>query len=282
MKNILEEEISYMKKLFDIKGGFVISEAVTERQTHINNTFCSVKGGVIVNPNSSVNNGKKWDDYVSENTVTANEIEVSKKTCPNAELSKTANNQTPAPKIPEKLKNAEGVMKFQEWLDTNKAGWATGYPGNILKQGKGYGRFGPRTSRAWGLYKTEFLTPTAEVKPITQEEIKVINDVKTTSSAPAATAGTNPQITIPSNVVAANAQASANRQAGEKKYEDYYKKLVDSKLIDPVGGDRIVYKGEPPSQEVEDAINIYLTSQGYTKTKEKTKNDGRVKLVYVK
>jgi hypothetical protein len=67
-----------------------------------------------------------------------------------------------------------------------------------------------------------------------------------------------------------------------KQFVDYYKKLVDSKLIDPVGGKRIVYKGEPPSQEVEDAINIYLTSQGYTKTKEKTKNDRRVKLVYVK
>lgn len=44
------------------------------------------------------------------------------------------------------------VKKFQDWLDTNKPGWATGYKDGILKQGQnggGYGKFGPRTTKQW-------------------------------------------------------------------------------------------------------------------------------------
>ena len=44
------------------------------------------------------------------------------------------------------------VKKFQDWLDKNKAGWATGYKDGILNQGQnggGYGRFGPRTQKQW-------------------------------------------------------------------------------------------------------------------------------------
>jgi len=34
-------------------------------------------------------------------------------------------------------------------LDTNKKGWATGYPGGVLNKAGGYGRFGPRTQKQW-------------------------------------------------------------------------------------------------------------------------------------
>jgi hypothetical protein len=77
--------------------------------------------------------------------------------------------------IPEVLKDAEGVMKFQDWLDNNHGddkegegeGWATGLPDGKLSQAGGYGRFGPRTQKAWKnpAYKDGYLkslqTPTA-------------------------------------------------------------------------------------------------------------------------
>jgi hypothetical protein len=70
-----------------------------------------------------------------------------------------------APEIPKDLDGVEGVRAFQNWLDDNHGddkkgqgeGWATGLPDGKLSQAGGYGRFGPRTSAAWKLYKTEYL-----------------------------------------------------------------------------------------------------------------------------
>ena len=67
--------------------------------------------------------------------------------------------------IPSELKDRKGVENFQNWLDTYHSdaqdgpgkGWATGYTGGKVDKGKGYGRFGPRTERAWNKYKTEYL-----------------------------------------------------------------------------------------------------------------------------
>jgi hypothetical protein len=61
----------------------------------------------------------------------------------------------PAP-IPKELGNIEGVKKFQDWLDKNHAGWATGFSGGILNKAGGYGRFGPRTSKGWASYGAEY------------------------------------------------------------------------------------------------------------------------------
>jgi hypothetical protein len=71
----------------------------------------------------------------------------------------------PAVQIPSELGNAEGVKKFQDWLDTNKSGWATGYADGKVNKGKGYGRFGPRTSKAWGQYKSEYSTNPNDIDP---------------------------------------------------------------------------------------------------------------------
>jgi|LakMenEpi03Aug12_release.lakeMendotaPanAssembly.Ray.scaffolds.fasta_scaffold34297_6 hypothetical protein len=62
--------------------------------------------------------------------------------------------------IPPELKDATGVMKFQDWLDSNHAGWAYGsiYPTGKVERGKGYGRFGPRTQKAWKSHKNEYLS----------------------------------------------------------------------------------------------------------------------------
>lgn len=69
-------------------------------------------------------------------------------------------NSAPAVQIPTELTNTEGVKKFQDWLDANKAGWATGYADGKVNKGRGYGRFGPRTNKAWNSYKNEYLNPT--------------------------------------------------------------------------------------------------------------------------
>lgn len=50
------------------------------------------------------------------------------------------------------------VKNFQDWLDKNKPGWATGYANGILNKAVGYGKFGPRTSAAWAKYEKEYST----------------------------------------------------------------------------------------------------------------------------
>jgi hypothetical protein len=59
--------------------------------------------------------------------------------------------------IPTELKNIEGVKLFQDWLDINAQGWATGFTNGKLNKGTGYGNFGPRTQKAWTLYGKEYL-----------------------------------------------------------------------------------------------------------------------------
>jgi hypothetical protein len=82
-----------------------------------------------------------------------------------------------APKIPAELKDIDGVKKFQDWLDKNKAGWATGYSGGVLNQAGGYGKFGPRTTKAWNSYGQEYLkggTSKPEEKPEVGGEVQNI------------------------------------------------------------------------------------------------------------
>ncbi len=72
---------------------------------------------------------------------------------------------SPPKPIPEKLKDAEGVKKFQDWLDQNVTDWAKGYKDGKVNKGQqnpgfksgGYGSFGPRTSQAWATYKDKYL-----------------------------------------------------------------------------------------------------------------------------
>ena len=151
-QKLVIEELSRMKSLFVYERGRVISEQVvpgtpnygftattttpsvpipqalptpeTPRQQNISNTFCSVKGGVIVNP-SSGQNGKQWSNYVSEFTVTDAEMQAAKQKCPTSELAvalapataapaAAANGRTPDPKVMElqqQLKDA-GYGKY--------------------------------------------------------------------------------------------------------------------------------------------------------------------------
>ena len=87
-----------------------------------------------------------------------------------------------SPKIPTELKDIDGVKKFQDWLDKNKSGWATGYPGGVLNQAGGYGKFGPRTTKAWNSYGQEYLkggTTKPEEKPEVGGEVQNVNATST-------------------------------------------------------------------------------------------------------
>ncbi len=75
-------------------------------------------------------------------------------------LSKTDGTKNPKVnpvKPPPELKD---VKVFQDWLDVNAKGWATGYKDGIINKGqngRGYGNFGPRTQKAWATYKDQYL-----------------------------------------------------------------------------------------------------------------------------
>ena len=91
-----------------------------------------------------------------------------------SDASKTKTKTKTATPIPTELKDTEGVKKFQDWLDTNKANWAAGYPNGILNKAGGYGKFGPRTSKAWNSFGQEYLkggtTPTVSKTVVTPGE----------------------------------------------------------------------------------------------------------------
>lgn len=190
MNEKIISEISRMKSLLGHQRGVVISEQQAfnsplqqqmtqqwqqqqfkdiqananqqkQRQANINNIWCSIKDGIITDPNSPFN-GKTWYDYAYKQSVTPEETSIASKSCPATKpvASKNVVNQPKAVTLPSELKDVKSVKTFQDWLDMNKPGWATGYKGGILNKGAhggGYGKFGPRTSKAWSLHKNEFL-----------------------------------------------------------------------------------------------------------------------------
>jgi hypothetical protein len=74
--------------------------------------------------------------------------------------------------LPTELKD---VKAFQTWLDKNKPGWHDKYNTLGDDPAKGYGKFGPRTSKAWSTYKDEYLkgTNTPTVTPTGNPDLEV-------------------------------------------------------------------------------------------------------------
>jgi hypothetical protein len=130
-------------------------------------------------------NGRKYEistKKVTNYTCNDPEFKVNIST-PNNMANNTVNQKTP---IPSELKNIEGVKLFQDWLDVNAQGWATGFTKGVLNKGAGYGNFGPRTQKAWNSYGRRFLSRDTEelkpmeIKPITNEpnsKLKPITNV---------------------------------------------------------------------------------------------------------
>ena len=87
-----------------------VKSTLTPRQKNINNAFCAVKNGAIVNP-SSANNGIKWVDFVTTYKVTTAEIATSQKKCPNSEVAvKTRTPRKPDPKVMELQKQIKAAL----------------------------------------------------------------------------------------------------------------------------------------------------------------------------
>lgn len=251
------------KNYYFYLNGKVGNRTLPAAQQIIGNYYCS--NGVLVLPSEKKEETVPQNEKQNQNVV---------KKLPASAPNKTKPIVHP---IPQELVNVDGVKKFQDWLDTNKAGWAKGYPGNVLSGGKGYGNFGPRTKKAWDLYgKNEYLKPTEQPSPISQEEIITINsaDVKTT---------TEPTKIDPTQIKTIPQQ---NQQTGGISPDSYYKNLVDLNLIDPLTDEsgreynRIKFKGDA-KPEVIQFLDGYLSGKGYQRLKEKNKGYG-VKIVWVK
>ena len=86
--------------------------------------------------------------------------------------------------IPPELKD---IKAFQDWLDVNAKGWATGYKEGIINKGQnggGYGKFGPRTQKAWAKYKDQFLKGGAKTEQPTTQTTEPDKKPLTTDTLP--------------------------------------------------------------------------------------------------
>jgi hypothetical protein len=96
-----------------------------DRQKNINTVFCNVKSGLVVYPGSILDK-TPWVDYVKKYTVTTQEIEEAKKSCPQSELAvkSSANRQvtfTPNETFPLKFKQkGENIKSIQQQLNMPK------------------------------------------------------------------------------------------------------------------------------------------------------------------
>jgi hypothetical protein len=83
---------------------------------------------------------------------------------------KTSNTNT----TPSELTDVKG---FQDWLDKTYPGWHDKYNTLGKDVSKGYGKFGPRTTKAWSTYKNEYLkgtnTPTVTPTPTGNPDLEV-------------------------------------------------------------------------------------------------------------
>jgi len=141
------------------------------------------KDGIIRNPKSQYN-GKTWISFLEEYKISNDDVNKALANVKNKNVAPpsssgttasgtTASGNTVNKKVATKKvappKEMGKITDFQDWLDGNKSdaklgagkGWATGYTGGVINQGKnggGYGSYGPRTQKAWATYGKEYLT----------------------------------------------------------------------------------------------------------------------------
>jgi hypothetical protein len=140
-----EESLKELQKLMD--------ESLKEDRVSINpiKPIIPVKNNDTVNKNNSVNTSTKAMTSGNDEEINQEQPIKTNTTVNNSDLVSTSITG---------LKNVDEIKKFQDWLDINHIGWATGYKDGILNKGQyrgGYGKFGPRTSKAWNNYKDEYL-----------------------------------------------------------------------------------------------------------------------------
>jgi hypothetical protein len=196
MKNIINEELGRMKNLFGYKRGMVISEQAATLPPSNTANFPTTIPAAPTDPwvnfpcvtgNKNAVKGKLTNGsiaytmnkvtYYSNGRKRLSDGTMANFTCNDVEF-KTAQNKKTTVKTPFELKDAKGIMVFQDWLDGKYPGWATGYQGGIINKGQngsGYGKFGPRTQKAWKLYATEYKQSLNNVQTIASRPLPNAN-----------------------------------------------------------------------------------------------------------
>jgi len=138
------------------------------------------------------------------------------------------------------------VKQFQDWLDKNHPGWHKKY--GTLKQNiqKGYGKFGPNTNKAWGLYGKDFLAGKEE-------------PTQTTGSSVQQQAQTNQQ--EPASPV-------TPQQVTPERQNEIISNLRNRGLIG-----RSIYKGQLTPEELS-VLTKYMNDNGYQLIKQIDKKYG--------
>jgi hypothetical protein len=138
---------------------------ITDRKPPHGSYYC--KDNVIVLTPLGITSAEKDVESQKNNTPSASKPNV-----------KSPDKSKPKQTI-QKPKELTDVEAFQDWLDENHPGWATGFKDGKLRKGRGYGTFGPRTSAAWGKYKDEYLNKktTTKTPESSQEEYDAVEEV---------------------------------------------------------------------------------------------------------
>jgi hypothetical protein len=135
---------------FKKNGGFIYAYANGK----------SDKGTWVVNGTDfkiTMEDGDEYDSKINKWKGAANTSNSN-----NSSTGSTSTGAASTSSIPSELKD---VKAFQDWLDKTHPGWHDKYNtlGGIVS--KGYGKFGPRTTKAWATYKDEYLKKTPTVTP---------------------------------------------------------------------------------------------------------------------
>ena len=144
---------------FKKNGGFIYAKA--NGKSH--------KGTWVVNGTDFKITTEDGDEYDSKTDKWKNNTSTA-----TTSTGSTSTGAASTASIPAELKD---VKSFQDWLDKTHPGWHDKYNtlGGIVS--KGYGKFGPRTSKAWSTYKDEYLkggnTPTVTPTPTGNPDLEV-------------------------------------------------------------------------------------------------------------
>jgi len=136
-KNVTEDQVRRYYQKFSDEGAIVVNPPIgyvsTDRGAHSHLPTHDAIGKAV---DSLIINQPIKTSIIS-NYINPNQQETQAQTDPN---------QAPL-----------DIEDFQNWLDANKQGWAWGYAGGVVNRSGGYGKFGPRTTKAWGEHKDEYL-----------------------------------------------------------------------------------------------------------------------------
>lgn len=195
------------------------------------------------------------------------------------------------PTPPSELKDIDGVKKFQDWLDEKYVGWHDKY--SVLNKNvkRGYGRFGPRTSKWWKLLKDCYLNGKNCLPSLTGS----------TSGTTSGTTSASTQTTLKPIVIGGkemplpgeikqepikyeprlpkiDASSASESQIEGQKLFNYYNELGYIKMegnrikIKEKGVKRNTPKIDIPTSDVE-KINEFLLSQGYRRIPKEHRDD---------